>query len=88
MKLSLVLAPLFIALLIWVIRTKKYVQALLGTITAGAAFALYVGTLATFQNTLWFGAAMICIGLAALLGVVFALLRLRSAAGNKCFEHH
>ena len=82
MKLTFILVPLLIALVIWTVRTKKYAQALLGLLTVGEAFPFYIGIDAIRHDNPWFGAAMLALSLLTWLSVVFAILRLRSNAAK------
>jgi hypothetical protein len=78
MKTSLIIVPLAIALLVWIVRTKRYAEALLATISLGSIYSCFIGVSAIQQGALWFGAAMIAMGLAAMIGVAIIIIRLRS----------
>jgi cyanate permease len=78
MRYSLIIVPLAIALLVWIVRTKRYAEALLITISLGSAYSCVMGASAIRNDSPWFGAAMIAMGLAAMIGVAIIVIRLRS----------
>jgi hypothetical protein len=78
MRYSLIIVPLAIALLVWIVRTKRYSEALLTTISLGGVYSCVMGASGIHHDHLWFGAAMIAMGLAAMISVAIIVIRLRS----------
>ena len=63
-------------LLIWAVRTKKYLQALFALVALVSIDVCIIGAWVYHEGRAWQGALLIGTGLAALLGIAIAVKRL------------
>jgi hypothetical protein len=79
---ALVLGLMVLGLLIWAVRTKKYVQALFALVALFAVVCCFIGALDLASGRDLPGIVLIAAGVAALAGVAAAIKLLRSRAAN------